>query len=72
MLDNDNTMTVKPSEKIQKIPTNEKDYHNLEDILKFVQKRVYWLALMSFILSGSEARIYRISSGNKLDGMIGS
>ena len=25
--------------------------------------------MMSFIKSGSETRIYRISSGNKLDGM---
>ena len=42
-----------------------------EEILKFVQKRCNNWPIMSFIQSGSETRIYRISSDNKLDAMYG-
>ena len=30
MLDNDNIMTAKASEVVQKVPTDEKDYHKLK------------------------------------------
>ena len=42
-----------------------------EEILKFVQKRCNNWPMMCFLQSGSETRIYRIFSNNKLGGMYG-
>ena len=60
MLDNENIMTAKASEVVQKVPTDEEDC---------IIERCYNWPMMSFIQSGRETRIYRTFSDNKLDGM---